>query len=122
MTFMYVPWALSDGMIIYAFAGELWHAMAIRFVTGGAATAGLIVWGTPMHRLMPTHLLGRVSSLDWLMSISLVPLSFALIGPIAQGIGDDATMLWAGVLGAAVTTAFLFVPGVCATERNRDLA
>jgi hypothetical protein len=46
-----------------------------------------------------------VSSLDWLMSISLVPLSFALTGPIAQGIGDDATMLWAGLLGSAVTTA-----------------
>lgn len=119
MTFMYVAWALSDfGMIIYAFAGQMWHAMAIRFVTGGAATAGLIVWGTLMHRLVPTHLLGRVSSLDWLMSISLVPLSFALTGPVAQGIGDDATMLWAGLLGSAVTTAFLFVPGVRATEKS----
>jgi hypothetical protein len=123
MTFMYVAWALSDfGMIIYAFAADMWHAMAIRFVTGGAATAGLIVWGTLMHRLVPTHLLGRVSSLDWLMSISLVPLSFALTGPVAEAIGDDATMVWAGLLGSAVTTAFLFVPGVRATQHSRDLA
>jgi hypothetical protein len=123
MTFMYGAWALSDfGMIVYAFATEMWHAMGIRFVTGGAATAGLIVWGTLMHRLVPTQLLGRVSSLDWLLSISLVPVSFALTGPVAHAFGDDATMLGAGLLGSAVTTAFLFVPGVRATQEMRTLA
>jgi Transmembrane secretion effector len=122
MTFMYVAWALSDlGMMVYAVAGHLWHAMAIQFVTGGAAAAGLIVWGTLMHRLVPTQLLGRVSSLDWLMSVSLVPISFALTGPVAQAIGDDLTMLWAGFLGTCVTLTFLFVPGVRATEHGGGL-
>ena len=42
---------------------------------------GTIVWITMMQRLVPRRLLGRVSSLDWMVSIGLVPLSFALTGP-----------------------------------------
>jgi hypothetical protein len=69
-----------------------------------------------MHRLVPRDLLGRVSSVDWLISISLVPLSFALTGPVATAIGDDATMLWAGLLGTLATIEFLFEPGIRDTE------
>jgi hypothetical protein len=65
-----------------------------------------------MHRIVPKELLGRVSSLDWLMSIGLVPISFAATGPVAAAIGDDATLVWAGLLGTIATVAFLFVPGI----------
>ena len=35
----------------------------------------------------PASLLGRVSSLDWLISIGLLPLSYALTGPVSAAIG-----------------------------------
>ena len=38
-------------------------------------------------------LLGRVSSLDWLISIGLLPLSFALTGPVAAAIGARTTLV-----------------------------
>jgi hypothetical protein len=114
ITVMYVLWAIdSIGIIAYAFAGTVLHAMAIRLVTGGMSATAMVIWGTLMHRLVPSDLLGRVSSFDWLISISLVPLSFALTGPVASAIGDDATMLWAGQLA---TIVFLFVPGIRDTE------
>ena len=48
-----------------------------------------------MHRLVPTSLLGRVSSLDWLVSVSLIPVSFALTGPIADAVGVGLTLIGA---------------------------
>jgi hypothetical protein len=35
---------------------------------------------------------------------------------VATAIGDDATMLWAGLLGTLATIVFLFVPGIPDTE------
>jgi hypothetical protein len=119
MSFMYVTWTGSVLAVAgYGLATELWHAMAASFVGGAGFTAGLIVWATLMHRLVPTALLGRVSSLDWLVSVSLIPVSFALTGPIADAIGPDATLLGAGILGAPATILFLFLPGMRDSERD----
>jgi hypothetical protein len=64
-------------------------------------------------------LLGRVSSLDWFISIALLPASYALTAPVAQAIGARATLVLAGVLGAVITGVFLLVPGVRDVERVR---
>ncbi len=122
MTFMYVTWTVSMFAVAgYGLATELWHAMAASFVGGAGFTAGLIVWATLMHRLVPTPLLGRVSSLDWLVSVSLIPVSFALTGPIADAIGPEATLLGAGILGAPATILFLFLPGMRDSERDGSI-
>jgi hypothetical protein len=62
------------------------------------------------------ELLGRVSSLDWLISIGLLPLSFALTGPVSGAIGVQATLIGAGALGAVVTFGALLLPGMRALE------
>lgn len=123
MTFMYVNWTVAILAVAgYGLATELWHAMLASFVDGATFTAGLIVWATLMHRLVPRELLGRVSSLDWLVSVSLIPISFALTGPVAAAVGTQATLIGAGVLGVPITIAFLFLPGMRDTERTGALA
>ena len=92
--------------------------MAASFVSGALSTAGLVVWGTLMQTLVPGRLLGRVQSVDWLVSIGLVPVSFAATGPLAEAVGADATLVWAGVLSALATLAFLFLPGMRNPERG----
>jgi Transmembrane secretion effector len=115
--FMYLTWGLSMlALVGYGFAQELWHAMAANFVGAGAFTAGLIVWSTLMQKLVPTELLGRVSSFDWFVSVSLIPISFAITGPIAAAIGPKATLIAAGIAGVPLTVGFLFLPGMRATE------
>ena len=79
-------------------------------------TAGTIIWATVKQRHVPGHLLGRVSSLDWLISIGLLPLSFALTGPAAAAFGAQTTLVAAGLLGSIVTGAALLVPGMRAVE------
>jgi MFS family permease len=79
-------------------------------------TAGTIVWATAKQRHVPPALLGRVSSLDWLISIGLLPVSFALTGPVSGAVGAQAALVGAGVLGGVITAAALLVPGMRAIE------
>jgi hypothetical protein len=64
-----------------------------------------------MKTRVPNHLLGRVASLDWLVSIALVPLSFALTGPVAGLIGARATLLGGGALATGTMIAFMLIAG-----------
>jgi hypothetical protein len=123
ITFMYVTWGLGVLLLAgYAFFNSVWQAMIVQSVIGACFSVGIIVWVTLMHRLVPRELLGRVSSLDWLVSTCLVPISFGLAGPVAEAIGPQATMLWGGVLGAGLMIVFLYIPGVRATERDGSLS
>jgi hypothetical protein len=94
--------------------------MIACFLFNGLETAGTIIWQTTKQRLVPRQLLGRVSSLDWFISIGLLPLSFALTGPIANIIGPRHTLIGAGVLGAIVTFSFLFLPGMRSIEETTE--
>jgi hypothetical protein len=67
-------------------------------------------------------MLGRVSSLDWLISIGLLPLSFALTAPVTEMIGAQMTLVGAGVGGAVITFAGLFLPGMRDVEREEPVA
>jgi MFS family permease len=119
ITFMYVAWTLSTLAVAgYGFAYVPWQAMIACLLFNALETAGTIVWATTKQRLVPRHLLGRVSSLDWFISIGLLPLSFALTGPAANLFGTRATLIGAGVLGAIVTLSFLFLPGLRSIEEE----
>ena len=119
---LYVTWAI--GMLMTAGFGlvsQVWQAAAVAFVSESCITALIVIWFTLLQRLVPAHLLGRVSSLDWMISIGGVPLSFAVVGPAAAAFGVDATLIGAGLIGAAITIAFMFYPGARAPERDGSL-
>lgn len=117
ITFMYALWMVACLQIAaYALAGVPWHAMVISFAGEGCWAAGLIVWVTLMQRVVPAELLGRVKSVDWLLSLGLVPLSFAVTGPLAGWLGVQAVLLIAGVSASALTAVFYFLPGMRDTE------
>lgn len=123
ITFMYATWSLGSLTIaLYGVIESLWQAMAVSFVEGGCFTAGMIVWATQLHRLVPSELLGRVEGFDWLVSVALVPVSLAFTGPVAETVGTKETLVGAGVIGAVGTLAFLYLPGMRATEREAPLA
>jgi MFS family permease len=118
ITFMYVVWTISTLAIAgYGLARYPWQAMLAAFAFNALEASGLIVWATTKQRLVPNRLLGRVSSLDWFISIGLLPLSFALTGPVAAVLGARTTLIAAGIVGGIATLSFLFLPGMRDTER-----
>lgn len=121
MRFIYLAWTASTlALAGYAVARSAWQAVAVSVLFNGLESAGTVVWLTVKQHLVPRALLGRVSSLDWFVSTGLVPLSFALTAPLAAAIGARGTFLLAGVLGAGVTFAFLFLPGMRDVETGPD--
>jgi MFS family permease len=120
ITFMYCAWTLATLAVAgYGVASSIWQLMLASLAFNGLETAGTIVWATAKQKHVPAALLGRVSSLDWLISIGLLPLSFALTGPVSEAIGVRGTLVGAGVLGGIVTFAALFAPGMRVVEQAR---
>jgi MFS family permease len=117
VTVMYATWTLATLAVAgYGLATAAWQLMAACLVFNALETAGTIVWATVKQRHVPSAMLGRVSSLDWLISIGLLPISFALTAPVAAAIGVRATLVGAGLVGAGITLAALFLPGMTAIE------
>lgn len=113
LTFTYGCWTVATLAVAgYGLATASWQLMLASLLFNALETAGTIVWATIKQRHVPSSLLGRVSSLDWLVSIGLVPLSFALTAPVAAAIGVRATLVGAAVVGGAITLGALFLPGM----------
>ena len=113
VTLMYATWTLATLAVAgYGLATASWQLMLACLVFNAFETAGTIVWATIKQRHVPSTMLGRVSSLDWLISIGLLPISFALTAPVAGLVGVRATLVGAGVVGGAITLAALFLPGM----------
>ncbi len=71
---------------------------------------------------VPTALLGRVSSVDWFVSLARLPSPTPSPRPPPPPRSGYATFIGAGLIGAVVTPAFLHLPGVCAVERGESRA
>ena len=87
---MYLAWAL--GMLMTAGFGlitAVWQGLIVAFVAEGSISLLIVLWYTMLQRLVPGRFLGRVMSLDWMISIAGLPLSFAVVGPLANWIGTD---------------------------------
>src|SRR5262249_50543771 len=113
LTFMYLVWTVATLAVAgYGLAGGLLGLMVASVLFNTMGTAGTIAWATGKQRHVPPRPPRRVASLDRLLSIGLLPLSYALTGPVSDALGVRTTLVGAGVLGAAVTFAPLLIRGV----------
>jgi len=114
LTVVYLAWAgTAFSLVGYAVVDAVWQAMLVSFFSVGCLTTGAIVWTTVLQRAVPGRMIGRVSSLDWVLSLSLTPLSYALTGPIANVLGARTTLFRAGIVsGAVMLLVLILVPGI----------
>jgi MFS family permease len=121
MLLMYVLWTiLASSVLLYALAGSIWQLAVVCFLAIGSMIGGEVIWTTLLQDHVPHELLGRVASLDTVVSFSLVPVSMALTGPIAAAAGARPTMLVAGAIGVAcVAGLFLTRPSLRTFDSGR---
>jgi DHA3 family tetracycline resistance protein-like MFS transporter len=107
---MYLCWGLGLLPISgYALADATWQLMLCSALFAAGMSGGMVIWPTLMQLRVPPRMLGRVTSLDWLVSIGLTPVSFALTAPLAALAGAHATLVGAGILGCVATLALYCV-------------
>ncbi len=114
-------WALAGdvaAVTLFGLASGPAVAMLASFLMSGMATGCAVIWRTLIHERVAGTLLGRVNSIDWLVSTSLVPIALVAVGPLADLVGARRLLVVAGVAGALGTLAFALAPGVLAAERR----
>jgi MFS family permease len=82
------------------------------FFAAIAMNFGSTFWYTALQEHVPAHARSRVSSYDWLGSWLFLPLGFVVVGPIADDIGYEATLLIAAGWTVLSSFAILLIPSV----------
>jgi MFS family permease len=99
LTVMNLLWGLGCVPVaVFGLTTQLWVMVVAGLLTGATFQSGMVIWGTLLQRRVPPALLGRVSSLDFLVSGAFMPLSMALAGPVSEWIGLTAVFLVAGLV------------------------
>ncbi|MDG4795597.1 MFS transporter [Micromonospora sp. WMMD1082] len=99
LTVMNLLWGLSCApLLLLGFARDVWVIAVAVFVTGILFSAPMVIWGTLLQRRVPSHLLGRVSSLDFFASLTFMPVSMALAAPVSAVVGLGASFVLVGLL------------------------
>jgi MFS family permease len=110
LTLMNLAWGVAClPMIWMGFATHVWEVVAAAVLCGALFSAPMVVWGTLLQRRVPAALVGRVSSLDFFVSLSLMPVSMALAGPVSEAIGLQTTFFIAGVVPLVVAALAIWL-------------
>jgi hypothetical protein len=115
---------VPSGFLLLGLAAPLPLAAiaAIGFLVGVGFALGETLYVTAFQRNIPEHALSRISSYDWLGSVALNPIGYALIGPVAAAIGTRETLVIAGILNVVVCLSVLLVPSVRSIRTDGPVA
>ncbi len=110
LTLMIFGWGVgSVPLAIVGLTGSLPVMVVALFVTGFVFSAAQVIWGTLLQRRVPPALLGRVSSLDFFVSLALMPISMALAGPFGDSVGIAPAFLIAGLVPTVLAVGTLWI-------------
>jgi hypothetical protein len=104
---------------IIAGAGSTLLIGAFELLAGICVAYGFTTWETTLGREVPPHALSRVTSFDWFTSVGLMPLGYALVGPVADAIGLDPVMFGATAIVCALALASLLVRDIRSFEGGK---
>jgi MFS family permease len=99
-------------LVAYALTSSVPLITAAAFVAALAMNFGAAFWFTAIQEHVPPHARSRVSSYDWLGSWLFLPLGYLLVGPVAEAIGYDVTLLVAVGWTVASSLGILAIPSV----------
>jgi predicted MFS family arabinose efflux permease len=117
LTVMNALWGIGCiPIVVFGLGADLWLMVAAGAVMGATFQAGMVIWGTLLQRRVPPALLGRVSSLDFFVSLSFMPLSMALAGSVSEVVGLTAVFLVAGLAPLAMAVVAILAARMPADE------
>jgi MFS family permease len=124
-----IRWRPRRPMVVGLLLTLIWPIQSLAFAAGSplavvivlAFGAGLgftlfeVWWATALVRHIPPEALSRVSAYDWMGSLALLPLGFAIAGPLAGALGARTVLS----VGAAVALEMRALAWV--SHRTRQL-
>jgi len=122
LTLMILLWGAGClPLAVFGFMDQLWLVTVGAFIVGYAFQAATVIWGTLLQRRVPSDMLGRVSSLDFFVSLAFMPVSMALAVPVMHLLGLQLTFLIAGTAPLVLAFVALIAGRLPADERAHPL-
>jgi DHA3 family tetracycline resistance protein-like MFS transporter len=119
LTVMMTMWSVgSIPLVVVGVTSSFPLMAAATFVIGFTDGAGMVIWGTLLQRRVPTEMLGRVSSLDFFVSLAFMPVSFAIVGPLSKVVSMQTIFLVAGIAPVLLAAVAMYA----ARMRQDELA
>lgn len=109
LTWIMVAWGFGTlPLLLVGFTRSWGVLVAIMIVVGATDGIGQVLWGTLLQRRVPARMLGRVSSLDFFVSLLLMPVSMAVVGPLSAVVPVAAIFAAAAVVPAVMAVVVWF--------------
>ncbi|WP_144661756.1 MFS transporter [Paenarthrobacter nicotinovorans] len=122
LTVMVVTWGLGSlPVAAIGFMDNVWLLGGAMLIFGVTEGIGTVIWGTLLQRRVPRHLLGRISSLDFFVSLALMPVSMALAGPVAEVVPIWLIFLVAGLVCPLMAFVAVFAARMMTDEIENPL-
>jgi DHA3 family tetracycline resistance protein-like MFS transporter len=99
-------------IILFGIQKNFVVSLIIAAALGVGSTCFGLIWTNSMQELVPQHLLGRVSSIDYLGSFALVPIGYALAGWGTDHYGAVMVFVVCGSLTALFALLALVHPAI----------
>jgi DHA3 family tetracycline resistance protein-like MFS transporter len=113
LTVMMAMWSVGAiPLVVFGFTSSFGLMALATFVIGLTDGAGMVIWGTLLQRRVPTAMLGRVSSLDFFVSLAFMPVSFAIVGPLSKVVSMETIFLVAGVAPVILAAIAMWAAGM----------
>jgi Bacterial protein of unknown function (DUF894). len=104
--------ASGPTLLCLAFGLPLYFVVLTEFISGLSATVAGVIENTIVAENIASSILSRVDSVNRLGSTGLKPLGMAIIAPIGDFAGVDATLIVAALIGMSAMLVPLLLPKV----------
>jgi MFS family permease len=110
LTLMIAAWGVGCApLAVIGLTDQLWLMVVALFICGVLFSGATVIWGTLLQRRVPPEMLGRVSSLDFFVSLALMPISMAIAGPVGELIGIPVAFIAAGLIPVVLAALTLLI-------------
>lgn len=115
--FTYGVWLVSALMLVaIGLSPSVTGVVAAAFICGMTLSIGNLIWINTIQELVPSQLLGRVSSIDQLGSLVFTPIGYGITGWATDLIGSSSVFIIGGIITCCLNIVGLLHPAVRALD------
>lgn len=116
-------WLMGNIVVgLIAIVNQSWMALMIVFLVGPLLSYGNVLWESMMQTEVPKELLGRVTSVDWFISLGLTPIGVMAAAALSTHLGVRSYFLLATLVCVPFQIFLLISKRVNAVDATRVAA
>jgi hypothetical protein len=105
-------------LLTLAFSRSVPLIAAANVLNGFGLVTLNALWSSTMQVLIPDKVRSRVDSYDWLVSLVIMPVGYAVAGPLSSSIGFAPTLVAAAIVVSVPCAVVVLVPGIRGVRRT----